>query len=353
MVLARLAYRTVFAVTLGIAILFLNALPLAVHSQSPEDPVAPEVASSTPVATNTNDWFKTEQLYGENMQSGDFVISPGKVELEISPGESVVRYISVSNRVSDNRRFNLTVEDVAGSADGSSAITLLGNDRGPYSVKDMISFPHDSFEIGLGKLAKIPVTVTVPADAEPGGYYGAVLVSTVRIGEEDGGEGNTLVSSPIIARVGSLFFVTVPGNVKHEGKLRDFTTIDDNLWYESGPIRFGITYENSGSIHLNPYGEIHITNMLGEEVGFQEIEPWFTLPKSVRTRDVNWNRELLLGRYTATIKLNRGYDDIVDEMTISFWVLPWKIMVGVFVGIFLVFFLFRAFFRTFEFRRKS
>ena len=35
---------------------------------------------------------------------------------------------------------------------------------------------------------------------------------------------------------------------------------------------------------------------------------------------------------TVTAKVNRGYDDIVDEVSTTFWVLPWKIVLGTFVG---------------------
>jgi hypothetical protein len=130
-------------------------------------------------------------------------------------------------------------------------------------------------------------------------------------------------------------------------------TLDDTMWYEKGPINLGIFYENTGSVHLNPYGELSITNMFGEEVGFIELEPWFVLPKSLRTREITWDRELLLGRYTVTARINRGYDDIVDEVTTTFWVLPWKIVLGIFASIFILVFSIRAFFRTFEFKRKS
>ena len=93
--------------------------------------------------------------------------------------------------------------------------------------------------------------------------------------------------------------------------------------------------------------------MFGEQVGFVELEPWFVLPKSLRSRDVLWDREFLLGRYTVTAKINRGYDDVVDEVTTTFWVLPWKIVLGTFFILFIIIFSLRVFFRTFEFSRKA
>ena len=305
-----------------------------------------EVAESE----SSEKWYRSEQIFG-NIAVGDFVVGPGRTEIEINPGETVVQEISVTNRITEDRQFRLEVEDITGTADASSAVNLTTGERGPYSIRDYISFPEDSFVLELGERARIPVTITVPPDAEPGGYYGSVLVSTVRV--PDGDESNNTARSPIIARVGSLFFLTVRGETVREGSVTDVSTINDKLWYESGPIDIGILYENTGSVHLNPYGEISITNMFGEQVGFVELEPWFVLPQSLRLREIAWDREFLLGRYTATVLINRGYDDIVDEMSISFWVLPWKIVGGVFLVLFIIIFTARAFLRTFEFKRKS
>ena len=304
-------------------------------------------ASSTPTNIN-NTWYRLEKIEGD-IDVGDFVVGPGRTEITVSPGETVIQEITITNRISDGRTFNLEVDDITGSSDGSSAVALTDGVRGPYSIRDYISFPQKSITLNLGERARIPVSITIPKDAEPGGLYGSVLVATDRTPTETN-EGSR---SPVIARIGSLFFVTVRGDVERGGRTTGIATLDEKMWYEKGPVNLGIFYENEGSIHLNPYGEISITNMFGEEVGFVEIEPWFVLPKSLRTREITWDREFLLGRYVVTAKINRGYDDVIDEVSTTFWVLPWKIMLGAFLVIFVLVFGLRAFFRTFEFKRKS
>ncbi len=312
--------------------------------------IIPATTTTPRLVANDRSWFKVEQLSGV-VNQGDFVVGPGRAELEIKPGQTVVYEISVANRISDGRRFELVVEDIAGSTDGSRAAILLGDERGPYSIKDYISFPSNTFDLNLGERARIPVTISIPKDAEPGGYYGSILTSTLRINEDE--DEGIVTRSPIIARIGTLFFITVPGEIQKGGEVKDFTVVNKKLWYEKGPIDFAILYENTGSVHLNPYGELRIRNIFNEEVGFLELEPWFSLPKSLRTREVSWSREILLGRYTATVSINRGYDDIVDEKTITFWVLPWRIVGGAFLILFVVLFGIRFFFRTFEFKRRG
>jgi hypothetical protein len=308
------------------------------------------LATSTTVTAPNPRWFTSEMISGNDIAVGDFVVGPGRLEVTVRPGESVTKMITVTNRISDKREFELTVEDMSGSADGEQAVVLLGDVDGPYTLKNNISFPGKKLTLNLGERAQIPVTITMPPNAEPGGYYGAVLVSTIQAG---GSVNENTARSPIVARIGTLFFITVPGDTVVAGEFKDLSTKNNQWWFERGPVQFGVLYENTGSVHLNPYGEIKITNLFGEEVGFVELEPWFILPKALRLREVVWDRELLAGRYTATAQVNRGYGDIIDTQVTHFWVVPWKLIAIVFGVLFTIFFFVRLFLRTFEFKRKS
>jgi hypothetical protein len=289
-----------------------------------------------------------ERIPGGDVQIGDFVVGPGKVEVVVRPGETVYRDITVTNRIDNGRSFEFTIEDMSGSADGTASVVLLGDQDGPYSLKDFVSVPEATIDLELGERARIPVRITMPPNAEPGGYYGAVLVSTL---SNDANATDAVGDSPIIARIGTLFFITVPGETVNGGELIKFSTIGDKYWFSKGPVTFGITYENTGSVHQNPYGEIRITNTLGAEVGFVELDPWFVLPKSVRTREVTWTSEVLLGRYKVTAQINRG-DDTIDTASMYIWVVPWQFLLIAFGALFVFIFVIRWFFSRFEFKRK-
>jgi hypothetical protein len=154
--------------------------------------------------------------------------------------------------------------------------------------------------------------------------------------------------------VGSLILLTVEGDVLREGNTVSIDTLNnDRGWYEAGPIELGILYENTGTVHVNPYGTVSVKNIVGEEVGYVTLEPWFVLPDSLRLREITWDREWLFGRYTVEAQINRGYDNIVDTVSTTFWVLPWKIVGGIFLVLFIIIFGIRAFFSTFEFKRRG
>lgn len=344
----------------------LAGLPASVFvsAQEPEaeiinDDLAAEQASSTeelleetaPFDPLSSHPYKVDKLPGDAIYS-DFVVGPGRFDLQIAPGESRTVEMIVSNRMGIPKTFFLFTEDMTASDDSSGGVALLGDQVGPYSIKDFISVPQDKFVLQHNERAHVPVTISIPADAEPGGFYGSLLTQIISEDAQSAEQGVTS-GSKIVSRIGTLFYVTTPGEIKHEGATKDFSTIGHKKFFSKGPIKFAVVSENTGSVHLRPYGILRILNMSGQEVGYVELQPWYVMPQSVRSKEVEWNREFLAGRYTASVEINRGYDDIVDKISFSFWVIPVKLVLLVFAGFFIFFLLLRFFFSQFEFKRKG
>jgi len=151
--------------------------PLGVFAQDVETATTTSGLQASPT------WYTVERLLGV-VNNGDFVVGPGRTEINLQPGDTHTAYISIANRISDNRTFKIEVVDITGSSDGSSALNLVETGRGPYSILDYISFPEDTLTLGLGERALVPITLSLPLDAEPGGYYGRTLVSTVQSDED-------------------------------------------------------------------------------------------------------------------------------------------------------------------------
>lgn len=309
-------------------------------------------ATATAPTITFSDNYRRERLPTTDV-FGDFVIGPGKFELELAPGQSRTVELMVTNRMGEPKIFSFETEDMTGSEDGNRSVVLLGDDTGPYTLKDYIQISSPQFELQHAERARIPVTISLPADAEPGGRYGSLLVSIISNPNEVDEAGGAVPASVIISRLGVLFFITTPGETGREAELREFSTIGRQTFFASGPIDFSIVFENTGPVHTTPYGQISITNTFGDEVGFVQLEPWFVMPQSLRNREVQWNRSFLIGRYTATAQINRGYDDIIDTGSFTFWVIPWAIIGYVFLGFFLFFLLLRFLFSRFEFKRKG
>jgi hypothetical protein len=308
-------------------------------------------AVGVPLLTHAAPQTSTETLVVD--QRNDFVLEPGKAEIFLNPGDTVTRTVYVTDRVPGSTTFKIGVEDIKGTRDPDQPVLILDGTKGPYSGKSFIVPAIDKVTLTFGQRITIPVTITIPKDASPGEYDSSVLVSNEP--SVLGGENASAAqgSTRIISRLGTLIFIRVNGKAKESGSLDDLRIKGPSkLFYDSGPLTFQILFNNDGNVHLVPYGTLTIKNMVGQVVDQLPVDAYFSLPDSLRYREVMWSRTTLLGRYTATIHLNRGYGGLSDDKTIAFWVLPWRILLGIFVGVFILILIVVVFVRTFEIKRK-
>ncbi len=279
----------------------------------------------------------------------DFVLEPGKIEIFLNPGETTTRNISVINRINRKVDFKVETEDFIGSDNVNTPVILLGSEKSPYSFKDNLIPESDSFDLKFGQKIELPITITAPENAQPGGYYSSVIVSSLPATGDD----ESSAGAKIISRVAVLFFVRVNGPVNQQGQLDDFRIEGGDSFMQKGPVRFEILFKNEGTVHLVPYGMVRIKNIFGKEVGKVPVDAYFSLPESLRYRQVTWTQERLLGRYTAELTLNRGYEGKEDISKISFWVIPWTYIVAVLIAIFVITLLWKFVTSKFEFKRKT
>ncbi len=278
---------------------------------------------------------------------GDFVLEPAKVELTVLPGDVTDTELRLVNRTDKTLTFSVDVEDTKGSSDASRSVVLLGDETGPYPLRAMVRPEIDSFTLKSTEEIRLPITVVIPEDVEPGGHYGSVLFESTSVGE------GSDTGSRTVSRLGALLFVRVEGDVKEEGMLERFRIQNGPAFFTGDPLTFEFTYRNSGSVHLNPYGMITVKNMIGASVAELEILPYFAMPESLRARELVWEHGPLFGFYSATLEQNRGYNDIIDTETVHFFVLPWKTIVIALIVIILLVIAGRWFTATFEFKKKK
>lgn len=330
-------HKIVFNLIILIALCTVG-MPLFAHA----------VVSTTPTASS-----KTSI---ENLKvdlRNDFVLEPGKAEIFLNPGDTVTRAIYVTSRVPGSTTFNIGVEDIKGTRDADQPVLIMDGEMGPYSGKSLIVPAIDKVTLQFGQRITIPVTITIPLDTPPGEYDSSILVSNEPDAVSTGNASAAQGSTRIISRLGTLIFIRVNGQAKESGNLDDLKIKGPSkLFYDHGPLTFQILFNNDGNVHLVPYGTVTIKNMVGQVVGQLPVDAYFSLPDSLRSREVTWDRSVLLGRYTATVHLERGYGGLSDDKTIAFWVLPWKILVGIFAGIFILLLVVVIFVRTFEISRK-
>jgi hypothetical protein len=267
------------------------------------------------VKAATNDTVKHNDVPVENR----FVVGPAKNEAEVPAGDTKEVLIDIENRTGRTETYVISFEDFVGVSDSSQTVKLLGSEKSKTSLRDYLYTPQTFITLNQGDRVRIPITISIPGNETPGGKFASVVVSAqVEFLQNKTGENGTGAS--VVGRVATLLFVTVPGNITHDGVTESFRIARGESVFFLSPISFQIAYRNSGTTYENPYGGITIRNIFGKTVGKISIDPWYVLPLTLRTREITFTPKNLFGWYTATLELNRGYGDSVDTKVVSFTV---------------------------------
>jgi hypothetical protein len=269
-----------------------------------------------------------------------FTIAPPKIENKINPGENWASAIAVINNGIDPITVYANVVDFKGKDGGGveyiKNINIATGSENLY-LSRWITINQDPIIILPQEKKFIPFSIAVPADAEAGGHYAAIMMGTRPQDKESG----SYVS--ISSMLSCLILLDVKGNVYERGAIREFST--GKSFYQHPESDFKVVFENKGNIHLQPQGEIRIFNYFDKEAGVipinQKSDYGNVLPGSKRAWDFKWRGEeslLSIGRYKAVLALTYGNEDRQTESRILyFWVADLKVITLLFSG--LIFFI--------------
>jgi hypothetical protein len=255
-------------------------------------------------------------------QGGSIGISPLIFELSGNQGEVIENILKVYNPSSDSTiQVRMQVEDIAPSGD-SGQVTVEPAESESYSLASWVQYDKEEFSLSPREEKIIKFTIVVPKNAEPGGHYGSILAGVRAIA------GIEATGSLILPRVGSLILLTIPGEIKENLTIKDFSA---PRYSEYGPINFTFRFENKGTAHVKPTGLITITNWLGKKVADVGFSSKNVLPGAVRKFETSWeNKWIFGGRYTATLSGSYGaLNTPFIPSVITFWVFPWKVGAGI------------------------
>lgn len=265
-------------------------------------------------------------------------MQPSIIEEKAEPGQSQSMILHVTNMGVKEESYFAAVRDIISLAgDGQPIFAKVGEKTG-YDVSSWIEITKDKIVIQGGETKDIPFTITVPKDASPGGHFGAIffVVEADQLKE---------IGSGIGYQVGTIVNLRVAGNIQEDAQIREFNV--DRGIYEKPRIEFSTRLENLGNSALRIRGPIEITNMFGKKIGGVVMNDGgaVVLPRSERSFTVEWLGEgTAFGKYDAVMSLSYG-DEVKKTIvsSVSFWVLPKKIVLAVLASIFgvvLVFYIF-------------
>lgn len=278
-------------------------------------------------------------------------IAPPILSLSGDPGQTIVAEVSLRDISTSSLIVSNEINDFTASGeDGTPKILMDEDDVSPFSIKSWIQ-PISQLKLEPKQIKKVPITIKIPANAPPGGYYGVVRFSG-NPPELD----NTGVS--LSASLGALILLRVNGEVVEKLSIEEFYTSNKGSktsLFEFAPIDFVQRIKNDGTIHDQPAGQITITDMFNNLVARVNINlpPRDILPGSIRKFEQTLDKttignKFLFGKYTAELKIIYGSEETVINDKLTFWVIPYTLIAIIVIGLIAGFFILRTAIRKYN-----
>ncbi len=263
-------------------------------------------------------------------------VSPVRTDIEIEPGSSKVVNTTVTNLTNAPITVRPIENDfVAGDERGTPALILDENEYAPtHSLKRFLT-PISDVTIPAGKAETISVEITVPKDAQAGGYFGAIRFASAEA--DSGGQVNL---SPSVA---SLILLTVPGDFVEKLDLTDFDIQQGgksgSFFNSSNDLQASVRFENKGNIQIGPFGKVSVKkgDKVVYEADFNTATPRdMVLPDGARRWDIPLKKIGSFGRYTVSGTFTYGQKNETVEINKSFWVVPTGVIIATVAGILII-----------------
>ncbi|HEY0965352.1 MAG TPA: DUF916 domain-containing protein [Candidatus Saccharimonadales bacterium] len=249
-------------------------------------------------------------------------VSPVRTDLQIAPGKSQTIQMTVTNLTNSPITIHPAQNDfVAGDEAGGPALILDENKEAPtHSLKRFME-PLKDVTIPAKQAKNIKVRINVPANAQAGGYFGAI-----RFAPSNPDEGGQVNLAPSVA---SLILLTVPGDLVENLEMTDFDVQQDgrsnSLFVTPKDLQASVRFKSLGNVQVGPFGKVSVKQ--GDRVVYESdfnirTPRDMVLPDSARRWSVPLKDIGEFGRYTVHATFTYGKENKTIEIEKSFWVIP-------------------------------
>lgn len=285
-----------------------------------------------------------------------FAVSPVLFDITADPSTKQQGIIHVTNDTNAEQTYYADVQNfVPHGEEGQQSFMPETDTSGLVS---WITLEETSVKLKVGEGKDFRWALQLPPNAEPGGHYAAIFFSTIppkTIADTGVGVG---------AKTGVLFLVNVNGNIKESAAIESFhvaseemngQTVSPASFMSHLPAYFETRIRNDGNVHFVPRGDIKITGMFGSASGEIPVNPANSrvLPNSIRRIVSEWGPQMdepktlwdgvraewngfAFGRYTAHLAATYGSKDTPLTASVTFWVIPWRLMILAILAIILL-----------------
>lgn len=262
-------------------------------------------------------------------------ISPAKIEMNGDPGKMISGEFILMNEQSSSMTFYTSAENFEASGETGTPNFVPGTS----GFASWVSLAP-TVVLNKGEQKVVPFTIQIPVDADAGGHFAAIFLSTTPPQSESG-------QVSVGAKIGVLVFLHVSGEVREDGGILSFDTTSNDKVFTSLPISFSYRFQNSGNDRVKPEGTLHIKNIFGWNKAILNANKiqGNILPNSVRKFEVVWDdgevdgprpgffnkawyqlQHFAFGVYKAKVNLTYGQQQVTSPHSITFFVIPWQLL---------------------------
>lgn len=171
-------------------------------------------------------------------------VSPAKFELSMKAGGTYNVPVTVHNGGGDATHIQVTLVDFGVAPNGDYQIERVGSKAN--SLMRWASINPREFDLPGGTSQQVRLSLALPSGTNLSGEYAGIAFFQTRATRRQG-------AVALSARVGSKFYLTIPGTVKVDGAITKMTAGNG----PSGQV-YRVLYKNLGNAHEYLNGEIQV-----------------------------------------------------------------------------------------------
>lgn len=284
----------------------------------------------------------------------NLTVSPVSLSIETNPGETTKSEIKIRNNATSSEQLQISIGTFSADANGEKP-KILDPKPGDTFIP-WLQVDQTPFVINPGEWKTMSVEFAPPKEASLSYYYTIMVKRTSTV---KGSDGKAVVSG--VPAILVLATVNSPDAVR-QLEVESFRAKDAFLEYL--PQEFEVTLKNTGNVHLSPSGNIFLDGQGKKDLAVLSLNPAasLVLPGTSRKftisyedgfpvytvqtegekdiqktngqldRKLKWDfskaDRLRIGKFTAHLLMvyDNGTRDVPVESFVSFWVIPWKLL---------------------------
>lgn len=265
-------------------------------------------------------------------------ISPVRTDVTVDPGKTKIVKVTVTNPSSEKVTVRVIQNDLVADKnkeDGTPAIYLDETEYAEsHSLKRFMT-PVENVTLEGKESKVVNVELKIPANAEPGGYFGVVRFAPAN--PDEGGQVN------VSASLASLILLTVSGDAPEKLDLTEFAIKQNNrtksFFVNSDNVVVTARFQNTGAVQAGPFGKILVTK--GDDVVYEtdfnnKDQRDMVLPDSARRWTIPVDDISAFGKYTVNATFTYGSENKTIDVSESFWVIPRNVIIAAIAGLILL-----------------